>query len=51
MDTQMTADEVIEALGLQPPPEGGYYREEYRSEVEGGVWAAATSIYFLLKAG
>ena len=51
MDTQMTADEVIAALGLQPHPEDGYYREEYRSEVEGGVRGAATSNYFLLKAG
>ena len=39
-----TADEVIRRLGLAPHPEGGHFREIHRS-------AAATSIYFLLKAG
>ena len=34
---------VIEALGLEPHPEGGLYRETYRS--------SSTGIYFLLPAG
>lgn len=28
----ITADELIELLGLQPHPEGGYFRETYRSD-------------------
>jgi predicted cupin superfamily sugar epimerase len=54
-----TAEHWIETLGLQPHPEGGYYREVYRS----AEWMSAsslplrfttdrcfcTSIYFLLR--
>jgi hypothetical protein len=50
---------LIAALGLQPHPEGGFYRETYRAPIEvpaaalpahfaGGPRAAATSIYFRL---
>ena len=51
------AQQLIEKLKLQPHPEGGYYREVYRSEVQvhsdavGDLRAAATDIYFLLPAG
>lgn len=55
MNTDMTADEVIDALTLAPHPEGGYYRETW---VARGLEAmcigdrpAGTAIYFLLKAG
>jgi predicted cupin superfamily sugar epimerase len=45
----------IEALELQPHPEGGYYREIYRSpqrvRVGDRVRAASTSIYYLLPEG
>ncbi|MCS6949397.1 MAG: cupin domain-containing protein [bacterium] len=50
----------ISVLGLQPHPEGGYYRETYRSEqrlmgccLHGheGPRVAATAIYFLLPGG
>jgi len=34
---------IIEALGLAPHPEGGFYRETFRS--------SSTEIYFLLPAG
>ena len=34
---------MVEALGLAPHPEGGFYRETYRS--------SSTAIYFLLPAG
>lgn len=51
------AAELIRTLGLAAHPEGGYYRELYRSATEVG-WgepprsrAAGTSIYFLLVAG
>lgn len=50
----MTAEEVIQLLGLLPHPEGGAYRETFRapapdaSETERG---ASTAIYFLLRSG
>ena len=50
----------IEKLQLEPHPEGGYFRQTYRSEVViarealpprfTGVRAASTAIYFLLEA-
>jgi predicted cupin superfamily sugar epimerase len=49
----------IESLGLEPHPEGGYFRQTYRSEVViarealprefTGSRAASTAIYFLLE--
>lgn len=47
----MTADDVIEALKLEPHPEGGYYREIYRDPSIEGARGDVTSIYFLLKSG
>jgi predicted cupin superfamily sugar epimerase len=57
----MTANEWIERLGLLPHPEGGWFREVYRSherivqdalpERFGGARAFSTAIYFLLNAG
>ncbi len=47
----MTADEIIETLGLSPHPEGGWYAETWRAEAEAGTRASGTAIYFLLKAG
>ncbi|HBH24269.1 MAG TPA: hypothetical protein DDY13_12700 [Cytophagales bacterium] len=56
-----TADFYIKKLQLQPHPEGGYYRENYRSayQIHGtalperynGPRVFSTSIYFLLKKG
>jgi predicted cupin superfamily sugar epimerase len=52
-----TADAIIAALDLQPHPEGGYYREIYRSPLmldglpHGERRHAATGIYFLLPTG
>lgn len=40
----MTAAEVVALLGLEPHPEGGWFRETHRD-------AASTAIYFLLAAG
>jgi predicted cupin superfamily sugar epimerase len=51
------AKELIQQLGLQPHPEGGFYREIYRSEIGVQVFtppqsrSAVTSIFFLLLGG
>ena len=52
---------LVEALGLEPHVEGGYYRELWRSEISlpqtllgdaySGPRASASSIYFLLHPG
>ena len=44
---------IIEAYGLAPHPEGGFFRETYRStdHVPGTARALSTAIYFLLPAG
>ncbi len=46
---------AIEVLGLVPHPEGGFYRETFRSPLElataRGHRSASTAIYFLLPAG
>jgi predicted cupin superfamily sugar epimerase len=43
------ADQLIRRLGLQPHPEGGYFRETFRDTNSGR--AHSTAIYFLLKRG
>jgi len=49
--------QLIEQLKLAPHPEGGFYREVYRTEqqvhsdIVGETRAALTDIYFLLPAG
>ena len=54
---QKRVAELIEVLDLRPHPEGGYYREVFRSDYqvtpENGrpVRAALTTIYFLLPEG
>lgn len=40
----MTAAEIVALLGLEPHPEGGWYRQTHRDD-------ASTAIYFLLAAG
>lgn len=46
---------LVMRLGLQPHPEGGYYRETFRSDqrvsCHGSPRSAATSIYYLLADG
>lgn len=48
-------DELVRVLGLQPHPEGGYYKETYRAqarvETPRGQRAAGTAIYYLLPRG
>lgn len=46
---EIAAQSIIDALGLQPHPEGGYYAETFR-DGEGGARAHSTAIYFLLEA-
>ncbi|WP_246129327.1 cupin domain-containing protein [Verticiella sediminum] len=47
---------LIDTLGLQPHPEGGYFREVHRADAQvqcadGQARAAMTTIFFLLPAG
>jgi uncharacterized protein len=53
-----TAEYWIQKLGLEAHPEGGYYRQTYKSDLvlakgslpaEFGARAASTAIYFLLR--
>lgn len=47
-----TALEMIQILGLQPHPEGGWYRETWRAEPAApGGRGAGTAILYLLEAG
>ncbi len=46
----MTAEAIIAKLGLQPHPEGGWYRQTWVGPMVGGR-ASGTAILFLLKAG
>jgi len=54
MPLALAAQILIARLGLEPHPEGGFYRETYRSEerIQRGIppveCAAATAIYYLL---
>jgi uncharacterized protein len=46
------ATRVIRLLGLEPHPEGGYFRETFRDPViDAGGRSVGTAIYYLLKTG
>jgi len=45
------ADRIIEVLGLEPHPEGGYYRQIFRDQGEERDRGHSTAIYYLLKKG
>jgi predicted cupin superfamily sugar epimerase len=46
------ASALIRELGLQPHPEGGWFRETFRDPVTDAAGrAASTAIYYLLEAG
>ena len=53
----MTAEEVVGLLGLEPHPEGGFYRETFRApavaggQTPDGGRGASTAIYYLLREG
>ncbi len=45
------ADGIIARLGLEPHPEGGWFRETFRDIRTDGGRGHSTAIYFLLKTG
>jgi len=47
----LTADEIIAKLDLEPHPEGGYFREMFRDPRSVDGRSVGTAIFFLLKAG
>lgn len=47
----MTAQEIIARFGLQPHPEGGWYRETWRDDPGDGTRARGTAILYLLERG
>jgi uncharacterized protein len=47
----LTAEDIVEILGLAPHPEGGFYRETFRAPAVEGGRGASTAIYYLLRAG
>jgi hypothetical protein len=51
MSPDTPAARIVEALGLAPHPEGGWYRETFRDEAPDGGRAASTSIFYLLEQG
>ena len=44
-------DDLIAALGLEPHPEGGWFRETWRHEPDAADRGAGTAIYYLLAEG
>lgn len=44
-------DALIDALGLRPHPEGGWFAETWREPATRGERAASSAIYYLLRAG
>ena len=47
----LSAEEVVALLGLTPHPEGGFFRETFRSPAPPGGRGASTAIYYLLREG
>ncbi|HEY0621949.1 cupin domain-containing protein [Sphingomonas sp.] len=45
------AESIVEALGLAPHPEGGWYRETWRAAEQGGARSPGTAILYLLEQG
>ena len=50
-DDQLSADEIIRTLKLEPHPEGGHFREMFRDPCQIEGRSVSTAIYFLLKKG
>jgi predicted cupin superfamily sugar epimerase len=51
MEATADARSVIEALGLRPHPEGGWYAETWRAPATGDERAVGSAILYLLAAG
>ena len=50
--SNLTADDIIRLLDLEPHPEGGHFRETFRDGAASASGrAASTAIYFLLRRG
>jgi len=49
MGADLTAEEMIERLGLEAHPEGGWYVETWRDQPADGGRGAGSAIYFLLR--
>jgi predicted cupin superfamily sugar epimerase len=50
--SELSADDVIAVLCLEPHPEGGHFRETFRDAARGdGGRGSSTAIYFLLRTG
>ena len=47
----MTAAEIVALLGLEPHPEGGFYRQTFAETPAAGGRAHSTAIYYLLEGG
>lgn len=47
----MTAKDLIQALNLQPHPEGGWFAETWRSPDTAHGRSVGTAIYYLLESG
>lgn len=47
----MEASQIIETLGMQRHPEGGWFVETFRDAHQGHERAHSTAIYYLLEAG
>lgn len=45
----MNAQAIIKTLGLEPHPEGGWFRQTWIAEAEGDDRPVGTSIYYLLE--
>ena len=51
-DRSLTAEAVVRHLGLEPHPEGGFYRETFRDQrADPDGRAISTAIYYLLGVG
>ena len=46
----MTPEDIIDTLGLEPHPEGGWFRETFRAVSSGCERSTSTAIYYMLKA-
>lgn len=50
-DGALSAEEIVALLGLKPHPEGGFFRETFRSPAPPDGRGASTAIYYLLREG
>jgi len=47
----VSAETIIETLGLKPHPEGGWYTETFNNSTDDGTRGALSVIYYLLEKG